>query len=189
MSTGVAINQSREPATNRRWFALGFIALAQLMIAPDATVVSVALPTVQRALGGSDAERQWIITAYMVTSAYLTGILPSEIGVGFGVSCAMITAFSVATWNVPPRQAGVASSVLVTAQQIGGSLGTALLNAIAAGATAAWSAAHGGEDLRASLVHGYAVATGWGCVLLLTAAVIAFVLVDLGKPAATAPHS
>jgi hypothetical protein len=41
----------------RRWLALAFIALAQLMIALDATIVSVALPTVQRALGSTDAQR------------------------------------------------------------------------------------------------------------------------------------
>lgn len=34
MSTGIAISPAREPSTNWRWFALGFIALAQLMIAP-----------------------------------------------------------------------------------------------------------------------------------------------------------
>ena len=57
-----------EPITRRpderRWVALAFIALAQLMAALDATIVSIALPWAQRALGASDAERQWIITAY-----------------------------------------------------------------------------------------------------------------------------
>ena len=57
-----------EPITprpdERRWVALAFIALAQLMAALDATIVSIALPWAQRALGASDAERQWIITAY-----------------------------------------------------------------------------------------------------------------------------
>src|SRR5438132_5589011 len=57
-----------EPITRRpderRWVALAFIALAQLMAALDATIVSIALPWAQRALGASDAERQWVITAY-----------------------------------------------------------------------------------------------------------------------------
>src|SRR5437588_10647174 len=57
-----------EPITRRpderRWVALAFIALAQLMTALDATIVSIALPWAQRALGASDAERQWVITAY-----------------------------------------------------------------------------------------------------------------------------
>src|SRR2546429_663459 len=51
-------------AANRRWIGLAFIALAQLMTALDATIVSIALPWAQRALGASDAERQWVITAY-----------------------------------------------------------------------------------------------------------------------------
>src|SRR3989449_1584371 len=49
---------------DRRWIGLAFIALAQLMTALDATIVSIALPWAQRALGASDAERQWVITAY-----------------------------------------------------------------------------------------------------------------------------
>src|SRR2546429_8604006 len=48
----------------RRWIALGLISLAQLMVALDATIVSIALPSAQRALHVSDAERQWVITAY-----------------------------------------------------------------------------------------------------------------------------
>ena len=48
----------------RRWTALAFIAIAQLMIALDATIVSIALPSAQASLGASDADRQWIVTAY-----------------------------------------------------------------------------------------------------------------------------
>jgi EmrB/QacA subfamily drug resistance transporter len=48
----------------RRWGALGFIALAQLMIVLDGTVVNIALPSIQRDLGISDGDRQWVITAY-----------------------------------------------------------------------------------------------------------------------------
>ena len=50
--------------TDRRWVALAFIALAQLMIALDATIVSIALPSAQAALHASNADRQWVITAY-----------------------------------------------------------------------------------------------------------------------------
>jgi len=48
----------------RRWTSLIFIALAQLMVALDATIVSIALPSAQSALHVADAERQWVITAY-----------------------------------------------------------------------------------------------------------------------------
>lgn len=53
-----------QPGADRRWLALGFIAVAQLMIALDATIVSIALPSAQRSLGATDAGRQWVITAY-----------------------------------------------------------------------------------------------------------------------------
>lgn len=55
----------------RRWFALGVIAAAQLMTALDATIVNIALPSAQRELGFSDAERQWVVTAYTVFFAGL----------------------------------------------------------------------------------------------------------------------
>jgi EmrB/QacA subfamily drug resistance transporter len=48
----------------RRWVALGVIALAQLMVVLDATIVNIALPSAQRELVISDADRQWVITAY-----------------------------------------------------------------------------------------------------------------------------
>src|SRR5436305_3959724 len=56
------------PAPNsRRWLALAVIAIAQLMVVLDATVVNVALPSAQHALHISDANRQWIVTAYTLT--------------------------------------------------------------------------------------------------------------------------
>ena len=47
-----------------RWKALGFIALAQLMVVLDATIVNIALPSAQADLGISEADKQWVITAY-----------------------------------------------------------------------------------------------------------------------------
>ena len=48
----------------RRWLALGVIAVAQLMIILDASIVNIALPSAQADLGISDADRQWVVTAY-----------------------------------------------------------------------------------------------------------------------------
>src|SRR6202161_1393076 len=48
----------------RRWWILGVVGLAQLMVILDATVVNIALPTAQRALAFSNADRQWVVTAY-----------------------------------------------------------------------------------------------------------------------------
>jgi EmrB/QacA subfamily drug resistance transporter len=52
-----------EPAP-RRWWILGVVGLAQLMVVLDATIVNIALPSAQRALGFSIADRQWVVTAY-----------------------------------------------------------------------------------------------------------------------------
>ena len=54
------------PATvsDRRWVVLVVVAVAQMMTALDATIVNIALPSVQPALGFGDADRQWVITAY-----------------------------------------------------------------------------------------------------------------------------
>src|SRR5215470_4711994 len=51
-------------ASSRRWFGLACVSVAQLMVALDATVINIALPSAQRALVISDPERQWVVTAY-----------------------------------------------------------------------------------------------------------------------------
>jgi MFS family permease len=113
-----------------------------------------------------------------VDSGYLTLVLPAEVLLGLGISCVMVPAFSTATHGVDPREAGVASATVNTAQQIGGSLGTAVLNTIAITATAAFVGPR-----AAALVHGFSVATGWGVAILLVAALAASVLINAPRPA------
>ena len=48
----------------RRWLVLGVIGIAQLMVVLDATVMNIALPSAQRALQFTTADRQWVVTAY-----------------------------------------------------------------------------------------------------------------------------
>nr|WP_103885933.1 MFS transporter [Actinacidiphila yanglinensis] len=50
----------------RRWMVLGVICVAQLMVVLDTTVMNLALPSAQRDLGFSNADRQWIVTAYLL---------------------------------------------------------------------------------------------------------------------------
>jgi EmrB/QacA subfamily drug resistance transporter len=57
-SSGVAAGPAR------RWWILGVVGLAQLMVILDATIVNIALPSAQRALVFSNADRQWVVTAY-----------------------------------------------------------------------------------------------------------------------------
>src|SRR5579862_4538258 len=60
-STRPAGNATPDP---RRWLILGVIGLAQLMVVLDATIVNIALPSAQRALGFTTVDRQWVVTAY-----------------------------------------------------------------------------------------------------------------------------
>src|SRR5262245_189518 len=53
-----------EHPDSRRWWALAVLAVAQLMIVLDASIVNIALPSAQADLGISDANRQWVVTAY-----------------------------------------------------------------------------------------------------------------------------
>src|ERR1700683_4208505 len=52
---------------DRRWWILTVLAIAQLMIVVDASIVNIALPHAQRALHITTANRQWVITAYTLT--------------------------------------------------------------------------------------------------------------------------
>lgn len=79
-----------------------------------------------------------ILTQIQVNSGHLTQVLPAEILLGIGIACTMVPAFSIGTLGVDPRQAGVAAATVNTARQVGGSLGTAVLNTIAASATATY---------------------------------------------------
>ena len=55
---------SGDSTRDRRWLILGVIGLAQLMVVLDLTVMNIALPSAQRALGFTTVDRQWVVTAY-----------------------------------------------------------------------------------------------------------------------------
>jgi MFS family permease len=48
---------------DRRWLILIVVAIAQLMVVLDSTIVNIALPSAQRALGFPNSDRQWVVTA------------------------------------------------------------------------------------------------------------------------------
>src|SRR5258706_13408712 len=62
-SSSQPVSQAAAPPS-RRWLGLACISVAQLMVALDATVINIALPSAQRALSISDPQRQWVVTAY-----------------------------------------------------------------------------------------------------------------------------
>jgi EmrB/QacA subfamily drug resistance transporter len=107
-----------------------------------------------------------------VDSTYLAHILIPEIIVSFGMGTAFVPMSSTALIGVDPTDAGVASALVNTTQQVGSSLGTALLNTIAASAAATYLVAHAHAvgDARAAVVHGYTTAFTVSALILLLAA-------------------
>ncbi len=114
-----------------------------------------------------------------VHTGYVLHVLPAEIVVSFGMGLAFVPLNSTALIGVEPHDAGVASAMVNTTQQVGGALGTALLNTLAASATAAYLVAHGqsAPAMAAGLVHGYTTAFTLSAVLLAVAAISAFCLI------------
>jgi EmrB/QacA subfamily drug resistance transporter len=126
-----------------------------------------------------------LLTQLQPDTNYLSLVLPAELLLGLGTSCVMVPAFSIGTLGVDRHEAGIAAATVNTFQQMGGSLGVAVLNTIAAGATAAYLAVNANEGLRVeAIVHGYSVATGWGVAILVLGAVVAAVLINAGRPSA-----
>lgn len=126
-----------------------------------------------------------LFTRIKVDSAFAAYVLPAEIVMSLGVGFAFVALSSTALIGVDHRDAGVASALVNTTQQVGGSLGTALLNTIAATATANYIADHGPRSVSVGVVHGYTVAFTWGLGALLLAALLAAVLVSKQRGAAT----
>ncbi|GAA1852412.1 MFS transporter [Asanoa iriomotensis] len=125
-----------------------------------------------------------LLTQLTVDSSYLALILPSQVLLGLGTGTAFLPAMSLATHGLRAHEAGIASAIINTSQQIGASIGTALLNTVAAGATAAWLADHAGTTNQA-IVHGYATAVWWAVGFLVVAAFLAITLVRVPQPDGT----
>jgi len=114
-----------------------------------------------------------------VHTSYWTHVLPEllVLGVGFGLSLA--PSFNVGTLGLTPDDAGVGSATLNTAQQVGGSIGTALLNTLAASAASAYLVGRvvSPATSQAAAVHSYTTAFLWSAGIFAAGALIAaFVL-------------
>ncbi|MEV6686325.1 MFS transporter [Streptomyces sp. NPDC051130] len=138
-----------------------------------------------------------LLTQLEVGSSYPALILPAQLLLGLGMGSAFMPAMSLATHGVNPADAGVASAMVNTSQQVGGAIGTALLNTIAASATAAYltdhaaQAAAGGAAAKLiqaqAMVEGYSSAIWWAVGILVTSSLIAFTLINTGRPGSAGP--
>ncbi|HEY4267165.1 MAG TPA: MFS transporter [Galbitalea sp.] len=119
------------------------------------------------------------LTRLDLNASYAGGLLPALLVLGFGMGSIMPAAIQTATLGVDRQFAGVASALVNTGQQVGGSIGTALLNTLAATAATGYVAAHlPATPLVAAqaAVHSYDVAFGWSAGFFAFGAVLAALL-------------
>ena len=128
-----------------------------------------------------------LLTRIGQDTSFWTHVFPAEVLLSVGMAGVFIPASSTALLGVGSHDAGVASAVLNTSQQVGGSLGTALLNTLFAGAVTSYFA----ENLRSpedaqqltplAFLSGYHVAFFWGAMLLLAAWFVAVFVINARK--------
>jgi len=110
------------------------------------------------------------LTQLPAHSAYLPHVVPAMLLISLGMGHVFVPLSSTALLGVPNHDAGAASALVNTMQQVGGSLGVAFLNTIATGATKSYAAAHGGFGAAAS-VHGFTHAWAFSVGILLLAVI------------------
>jgi EmrB/QacA subfamily drug resistance transporter len=119
------------------------------------------------------------LTRLDLSSTYAANVLPPLLIVGAGMGSIMPASIQTATLGVDRRFAGVASALVNTSQQVGGSIGTALLNTLAATAATNYVAAHlppTATVAAEAAVHSYSVAYRWGAGIFAFGAVLAALL-------------
>jgi hypothetical protein len=124
-------------------------------------------------------------------SSYVSHVLPYLLllGIGFGLSTA--PAFSTGTLGLAPQDAGVGSATLNTAQQVGGSIGTSLLDTLAAGAATSYflGRALTPANVQAALLHSYTTAFLWSSLIFVAGAIVAALVLQRGGLTALASET
>jgi EmrB/QacA subfamily drug resistance transporter len=133
-----------------------------------------------------------LFTRLTPDGAYTSQVLPGLVLIGLGMGCVFAPAFSTATLGVKRTEAGIASAMVNTSQQVGGSVGTALLSTIFASAAASYASG----DVKttglsnAAAIHGYTTAFWWAAGIFgLGLLVAAVVLPSDGASRARAVHA
>ena len=120
------------------------------------------------------------LTGIGVDSSYAADVLPGLIVMGLGIGLVMAPAMNTATAGVGASDAGVASAMVNTAQQVGGSIGTALLSSIAASAAKSFDG-----PLPLAAVHSYTTAFWWTAAIFAVAAIATAAILRSGAPASS----
>jgi MFS family permease len=138
----------------------------------------------------------FLLRSIDLDTGFWTHLMPAQVLLGLGLGLTFVPLSSLALVGVPNHDAGAASAALNATQQVGGSLGTALLNTISTSAIAAYAAGHlprGPQDgqligLKAQIA-GYSSAFTWAAAIILGAAVVTALFIRVQKgdlPAADA---
>ncbi|MFJ6900618.1 MFS transporter [Streptomyces hokutonensis] len=162
--------------------------IGTLMIAAQlATVVLLPRlgprPLVPPGMALSATGMVWL-TGLDLHSSYPSAVMPPLLVLGFGIGLIFAPAMAMATYGVRSDDAGVASAMVNTSQQIGGSIGTALLSSLAASAAATY--AHGRPPgpptaVQAQL-HSYATAYWWSAGFFAAGLIASWLLYRPGAP-------
>jgi MFS family permease len=133
----------------------------------------------------------FMLTKLGISSSYVTEVLPALVILGLGIGFVFAPAINTATAGVASHDAGVASASVNTAQQIGGSIGTALLNTLAASAATSFLVGRAPTKLNAELanVHSYTSAFSYSAIIFLVGAVITGITLRSGAPKIAEPAS
>jgi EmrB/QacA subfamily drug resistance transporter len=129
----------------------------------------------------------YLLTGIGLDTTYTSHILPATLLLGIGLGLVFAPGFSLATLGVQPHDSGVASAAVNTVQQIGGSIGTALLNTIAATAVSAYASAHAAGQAPKTLMahaalHSYTTTFWWAAGFFGLGAVVAAITLRPGVP-------
>ena len=160
-----AAPQGRPAApADRRWLVLVVVAVAQLMVVLDSTVVNIALPSAQRSLGFPNGDRQWVVTAYALAFGSLL-LVGGRLGDMYSRKWVFITGLAGFAISSAIGGAAVSFEMLVAARALQGAFGAIL--APSALGTLVSTFQDPRERGRAFGVFGSVVAGGGGVGLLL----------------------
>jgi hypothetical protein len=124
-----------------------------------------------------------LLTQLTVASSYVSDLLPAVLILGLGLGPIFAQAINTATTGVACEESGVASALVNTMQQDGGSIGTSALSTIALTASATYLIADQTSPLAPAIAarHGYTVGFGVSAVLLGVGCILAIVLLPPGS--------
>ena len=153
-----------DPHHDRRWLILAVIAIAQLLVVLDATIVNIALPSAQRDLGFSDDQRQWVVTAYALAFGSLL-LLGGRIADLFGRNWTFVAGLIGFAGASAVGGAAQSFSVLVAARAVQGTFAAILAPAALSLLTTTFT--DPAERGKAFGVYGAIAGTGGAFGLLL----------------------